>query len=48
MNKDTRVTPTNYLRETLVRLANDTEWGQRLARRFVCTFIVPVITMDLT
>ncbi len=32
MNKDTRVTPTNYLRETGVRLANDTEWGQRLAR----------------
>jgi len=32
MNKYTQVTPTNRVREYLVRLANDTEWGQRLAR----------------
>ena len=32
MNKHARVTPTNRLREYLVRLANDTEWGEHLAR----------------
>jgi len=32
MNKHTRVTPTTRLREYGVRLANDTEWGERLAR----------------
>lgn len=32
MNKHIRVTPTNRLREYGVRLVNDTEWGQRLAR----------------
>ncbi len=32
MNEHTQVTPTNRLREYLVRLANDTEWAQRLAR----------------
>jgi D-proline reductase (dithiol) PrdB len=32
MNKHTRVTPTTRLREYGVRLANDTEWGEHLAR----------------
>ena len=32
MNKHTRLTPINRLREYLVRLANDTEWGEHLAR----------------
>src|SRR5207302_3553029 len=30
MNKHTRVTPVNRLREYLVRLVNDKDWGQRL------------------
>jgi D-proline reductase (dithiol) PrdB len=32
MNKHIRVTPTSRVREYLVRLANDTEWGERLGR----------------
>ena len=31
MNKQTRLTPTSRWRERLVRLANDTKWGEHLA-----------------
>ena len=32
MKEDTRLTPISRWRERLVRLANDTEWGEHLAR----------------
>jgi D-proline reductase (dithiol) PrdB len=32
MKENSRLTPINRLRERLVQLANDTQWGERLAR----------------